>query len=500
MILSTILWLPLLTSPLTYLIGKKKEEYARYFAIIISLIVLGLASYLWLGFNLNATTQFQFREEYAWVPTVGITYLLGVDGISLPMVFLTALITSMAIISSVHIEERKAQYFALVLFLETGILGVFMALDLFLFYVFWEIVLVPMFFLIAIWGGPRRKYAAFKFLIYTHVASVIMLITFFAIYWIYGQNTGVYTFNILKLSGFEAPMGLYDISIPMNLKLILFAALFFGFAVKVPSVPVHTWLPDAHVEAPSPISAILAGLLLKMGGYGIIRFSTTLFPDIINLYGWYVAIIGLISIFYAALVAMYQIDMKRLIAYSSISHMGFVVLGVASGTEIGIVGAMFMMFSHGLINGLMFLLSGVYKARFHTRDIPKISGFTTKMPIAAGILVFGSFASSGLPGLSGFWAEFLTILGAFNVWELNVAIVVFGAVIMAGALLWMLQRIVFGPQKEQVEHEIKDVTPSELIPLAILAFFIVLLGIYPDLLISLVSGPAYEIASLIRGG
>ncbi len=489
--LSIVLWLPILASPIAYFVGLASKKASRWLAIIVSLIDLILSLHLALIFWVNGyytTTNLYFVDLFNWVPSVGITYYIGVDGFSMIMVLLSTILSLSAVIASNHIHDSEHLYYALFLLLETSLIGVFVSFDLFLFYIFWELVLVPMYFLIAVWGGPKRKYAAIKFFIYTHVGSVIMLIAFFYVYWNTPSVIGMYSFNLFNMVKTGAQLAL-------TIQIYLFLALFIGFGIKVPIVPFHTWLPDAHVEAPSPISVILAGVLLKMGGYGILRIALPMFPNAAKLLAWYLAIIGVINIFYAGFVAMWQLDIKRLIAYSSIAHMGIVVLGSVTGNTPGVAGAIYMMFAHGLINGLLFLLAGVYKHHVHSRMIPDIAGLTHKMPLTSAFLVIGGFAGLGLPGLAAFVAEFLAILGAFYTWGLSIAIVVFGAVLNAAYILWAIQRIVFGPQKE--EEEVKDLCIPEIISFTILTILIVLLGIYPPLLMTFIRNPATAIAQYL---
>lgn len=497
--LSLILWLPLIAFPIAYLLGRIKGSLARWFTIIVTLADLFLSLYVWaFVFDSTKNNLFQLVEHYEWVKQAGITYYLGVDGLGMIMVVLTTFLSAMAAIASNHIKEREGLYYSLFLLMEGGLLGVFVSLDLFLFFIFWEVVLVPMFFLIGIWGGPRRKYAAIKFFIYTHVGSVVMLISFFYIYWVWSQATGVLSFNLLHLTGQEAYMGTTKLAVESVItsnwtKTILFSALFFGFAIKVPVVPLHTWLPDAHVEAPSPISVILAGVLLKMGGYAILRIALPLLPSTAQTYALPIAFIGLVSIFYAGFVAIWQKDIKRLIAYSSISHMGLVIIGSAAatlGSTLALIGAIYMMFAHGLINGLLFLIAGVYKNHVHSRLIPDISGLTEKMPMTSAFFVYGAMGGLGLPGLAGFVAEFLIILGAFQYFvviqqEWIVALVVFGAILNAAMFLWAIQRMIFGPQKKEGDY--KDLCLPEIISFSILGIVILILGVYPPLLVNMVN-------------
>ncbi|MFQ5891541.1 MAG: NuoM family protein [Candidatus Methanofastidiosia archaeon] len=473
---------------LVYIVGRFDREKAKHLTLMVTSIVFLLSIYAFLRFDFK-TSEIQFLESYRWVESVGISYIVGVDGISFPLVLLTTLIFLLAVGTSwFEIKERPVAYYSLYLMLELGILGVFVALDFFLFYIFWEIVLVPMFFIIGIWGGPRKEYSAMKFFIYTHVASLVMLIGIIAMYF-----KGGGTFSMLELT---------EIGFPIGFQKWVFPLLFFGFIVKMPVVPFHTWLPDAHVEAPTPGSVILAALLLKMGGYGLIRICAQMMPEAFKYYAFPIAILALISIIYGAFASMAAQDLKRLIAYSSVSHMGYVLLGVAALNVLGLSGAIYQMVSHGLISGMLFMMAGLVHHQAGTRILGELGGIAKRAPMLVTTLVFASLASLGLPSLSGFVAEFLVFLGSFrgffsyNLQITAVAIVV--VIITAAYYLWMLQRVVFGPLNPERES-MKDVHKIELYPAFGCILFIVILGLYPGLLISMMNISLEHLVQLIGG-
>ena len=462
--LSVIVFIPLLGALAIVLQNAKSERAIKWTALIFAAIPLILTVYLITQFDPKAGIQ--FVDKVSWSKTIGASYYLGVDGISLPMVFLTALLGVIAVGASWNIKLKVKGYFSLLLILITGIFGVFLALDYVLFYIFWELVLLPMYFLIGIWGGKKREYAAIKFFLYTLTGSVLMLVAILAVYFKGGANT----FDILVLAGRGLPVGFQH---------LVFWGFFAGFAVKVPIFPFHSWLPDAHVEAPTAISVLLAGVLLKMGAYGFIRIIVPTTPAALASYSWILATLAVISIFYGALNAMIQKDLKRLIAYSSISHMGYVVLGIASFSALGLNGAVLQMFSHGLITAMLFLLVGYLYERTHTRNIPELGGLLNIIPLLAGFLCFAAFASLGMPGLSGFAAEFMVLLGAFAKAPAWALVASGGVVITTGYMLWMLQRVVMGLLPEKWE-KLKDLTPREMATLVPLVSFIVIVGIYPE--------------------
>jgi len=486
-ILSLILFLPAAGGILLLFFPRESRRQMRLFACLVSLADLLLCLWLYASYE-KALGSFQFVERAPWIPALGVHYFLAVDGLSLPMVILTALLSFLSILYSEMIEERAKEYFFLFLLLETGMLGVFLALDLFLFYVFWEVSLVPMYFIIGVWGGPRREYAAIKFFLYTLAGSVLMLLGILVLYF----SMQPHTFDMVEI--IEAQ----PLAAALPLQALVFWAFYVAFAIKVPAFPFHTWLPDAHVEAPTAGSVILAGILLKMGGYGLIRMSIPFFPEAMATYAGVIGVIALINIVYGSLVALAQSDLKKLVAYSSIGHMGFVMLGVAAGSARGLDGAVLQMFSHGCITGALFLLVGVVYERAHHRDLWRFGGLAKQMPLYYGIFLFMALASLGLPGLSGFIAELLVLLGSFQMLHtrLMAVIAVLGIVITAAYMLWTVQRVFLGPPKEEYA-EFSDATAVEVGSLAPLMVVVLLIGVYPQPLLGPIDASMSALAQML---
>jgi NADH-quinone oxidoreductase subunit M len=464
------------------------------------------ASELALAVQVNLTDHLRFVEHAPWIAQFNVNYFVGVDGLSLPLVFLTALLCILCFVWSWTIDNGTKGYYMLFLLLETGLIGVFCALDFFLFYVFWEIVLLPMYFLIGIWGGENRIYAAIKFFIYTLVGSVVMLVVMLVMFFM----TEPHTFNMLTLMklvpAFSPAVGAW-----------LFVGLFIGFAIKVPVFPFHTWLPDAHVEAPTAVSVILAGILLKMGGYGLFRISYPMLPGTAThkFFIAFIAILGMINIVYGAFCAMAQKDFKKLVAYSSISHMGYVLLGLAAMNYTGVTGAVLQMFNHGVSSAMLFLIVGVVYDRAHHRDLTKFGGMGLQMPWYTGIATVGFFASLGLPGLNGFISEFLCFRGAYDFvgkdgslimisspgiassWIVYVSLL--GIILAAVYILWTIQRVYLGNVKREEYKRFPDVSFREVVALAPLAVLCIILGVYPGILIDFMNGSLGAMTDLVRG-
>ena len=500
-LLTFITFVPLLGALVVLFLPKERENLIKNWAVLISLVPLALSVFLWFSYN-QAQGSYQFVELLPWIPQLGASYHLGVDGLSVPLIFLTALLTTLGLFySKFTIKRRVKEFFLLFLLLEMGMFGVFVALDYVLFYVFWEIGLVPMYFLVAIFGNQkdRPQYAAIKFFIYTLIGSVAMLLAILGIYFVTG------TFDIVKAA--EAKPFADD----LVLGSLAFWAFFLAFAIKVPSFPFHTWLPDAHTAAPTAGSVILAGVLLKLGAYGFLRIVLPTFPNAFKYWSLVVVALGVISIIYGAFVCMAQWDLKRLIAYSSVSHMGYVMLGIgAAAAGIGVTGsnvfnsqamaingAAMQMFNHGIITGGLFFLVGVIYERAHTRELRRFGGLSSKLPYFYGIMLITSFASLGLPGLAGFWSEFLVFRGAFDLTRVFAAIGVLGIVITAAYILWKIIQFVFlgeyDPHKVEhwtnlqtgkEDHEPTDMLTFEKITLWPLVAFMVLFGIFPTPLLN----------------
>ncbi len=483
-LLSWIIFTPLLGSFIILLIPKNNPAWIRGIALAATIAVGLLTLALFLRFD-PRLTEMQFRESVSWIPQLNVSYSLGVDGISLPMIILTALISILACLASFGIENRVKEYFFLYLFLETGMLGTFLAVDLFLFYVFWEIVLVPMYFLIGIWGGPRKEYAAIKFFLYTLFGSLFMLLGILALYF----RAAPHTFDWVALS---------QIEYSARFQKLVFLAFFLGFAIKVPIWPFHTWLPDAHVEAPTPISVILAGVLLKMGTYGFYRFSYPILPDAAQWFHPFMAVLALIGIIYGGFVALAQTDFKKMVAYSSVSHMGFVLLGLASMNSTGFSGGLLQMFTHGTITGGLFLLVGVLYDRSHSRDMNGFGGLSAQMPVYAGLLIFFSMASLGLPTLSGFVSEFLVLLGTFQAQKIVAMLACIGILLAAAYLLYMVRRVLLGPIAEKWKS-LPDINALEVVTLVPLVIAILMVGLYPAPLLAIFK-PAVEVLVSQVGG
>lgn len=499
--LSPLTWLLIIAfggALLTFVVGAK----ARWVALVSSLGVLGLSLYLLDSFSLVNPYSFQFVEVNTWFTFAGLSgghgiaidYAVGIDGISLVLLFLSAVVTVATVIY--HWDETKdpAGFFGLLTLVNAGVLGVFVSLDILQFFAFWEIVLVPMFFLIGHWGGPRRHYASIKFFVYTHVASVVMLVALLAMVFTAGWPSFdfVNTSNIIALN--QSMQGSPDVGV---IQVLLFGSLLFGFGVKLPMVPFHTWLPDAHVEAPTGGSVLLAAVLLKMGAYGLIRFAFPLLPIGREDLTWLVLALAFASIVWGAFLSLSQRDMKRLVAYSSINHMGIVLLAIALWTQLGVTAAVLLMFAHGLVSGLLFMTSGSVHHSFGTRDIPSLGGITAKAPVLSTMIMIGSLASLGLPALVSFPAEFSAFLATWEQLSYWVFLPLLALVITAAFYIWMMQRLNFGPPRGMAA-DAHDLPTPEMLGMVLLVGLIVLYGMLPFLIVHLI--PVSPIFSPSLGG
>ena len=490
-ILSTLVAFPILGMIVVMLLPKDAHGVIRWTSVGFSLPPLILSSWLVFDYFVNhavAGTMAYMEGPYDWIPSLNIQYLMGADGISVPMLCLTGLLSTISLIASFGIKNRVKEFFAFFLLLEAGMMGVFCALDFFLFYVFWEIMLVPMYFLIGVWGGPRKEYAAIKFFLYTLFGSIFMLVAILIMYF----TSEPHSLNMLTLMD-------HGPTLSHTLQMVCFSFFFIAFAIKVPVWPFHTWLPDAHVEAPTAVSVILAGVLLKMGTYAMLRISWPMFPSALRTLGFWIALLGVIAIIYGALVSMAQKDLKKLVAYSSVSHMGYCMMALGAFSSVtAVAGCMFQMISHGLITGALFLLVGVIYDRAHTREIAAFGGLGSKLPVYSSIMVFFSMAALGLPGMSGFVAEFMIFVGAFGVLnKVLVGIAVLGVVLGAAYMLRMVQRVFLGEFNLARWADLTEINGRELvtvIPLIILTLFI---GIYPKPLAVLMNGTLENLIHLM---
>ncbi len=526
--LTFITFLPLLGMIAVLLIPSGKDDAGRVqsqklfkwvtIGVTFTQLIVSLMIYAHFNFSLSGVNDphaMQFVEKVRWISVSGlpmlgnlnIDYFVGIDGLSGPMVILTSLVCFVASFTSWNIKKAAKGYFAMYLLLDLGMMGVFVALDFFLFYVFWELMLLPMYFLIGIWGGPRKEYAAIKFFIYTLFGSVFMMLVMIALYFAAGS------FNLFDMMN-TAKYHPGSLMLDQTWRYIAFAALFVGFAIKVPAVPFHTWLPDAHVEAPTAISVILAGVLLKMGTYGLLRISWSIFPDGVLYFQQWIAVIGMVSIVYGALCALGQHkvgkrDFKKMIAYSSVSHMGYVMLGMAALTTEGMMGAIFQMFNHGTITAMLFMVVGVIYDRAHTRCLDDFGGLANKMPIYTGVMTIAFFGAIGLPGLSGFWSEMLVFLGAFKTYPVITAFSTLGMLLGAAYMLWALQKVFFGklPEKWQgpwdptgKNYKHDDINGVELAALVPLAIVIIYLGISPSPILNMMTSSVNHLIEVVKTG
>src|SRR3989339_1456738 len=468
-LLSTVIFLPLAVALVLILLPRQKPLLIKVFTLAWTILEFGLSLPLFFLFN-EKTAGMQFMENLEWFPEFGIGYTLGVDGISMLLVLLTTFLTVLCVLCSWNaITDKVKEYYASFLLLETAMLGALCALDLVLFYIFWELMLVPMYLLIGVWGGPNRIYAAIKFFLFTMAGSVLMLLAIMALYFHFGAESGSYTFNVLEL---------YKANIPLKMQYWLFAAFALSFAIKVPMFPFHTWLPDAHTEAPTAGSVILAGVMMKMGTYGFMRFAVPLFPQAAFAAAPIISILALIGIVYGAIMCIMQSDLKRLIAYSSVSHLGYVMLGLFAFNMQGLEGGIYQMLNHGISTGGLFLAGGMIYERRHTRMISEFGGLARTMPKFAVFFLIITLSSIALPGTNGFVGEFLILLGTFRDNVTFGVIATTGVVLGAVYMLWMFQRVMYGEIKKEENLKLKDVSKREATILVLIVFFIFFMGLY----------------------
>ncbi|MEW6456497.1 MAG: NADH-quinone oxidoreductase subunit M [Acidobacteriota bacterium] len=472
-ILSLITFLPLAGALILIFINRNRENLIRYFSFAISLLNFIVSLKLYINFN-PGLSSFQFQEEYSWIG-MGINYTMGIDGLSLFLVLLTTFLMPISFLCSwTAIEDRVKEFNVFMLLLSTGMIGVFVSLNLFLFYVFWEVTLIPMYFLIGIWGTGRKIYVTIKFILFTMLGSLLMLVSFFVLYSIYYKATGSFSLDFQDLS---------RLILSPSVQIWLFLGFSISFAIKVPLFPFHTWLPDAHTEAPTAGSVLLAGVLLKMGAYGFIRFAFTLFPDALMICRSYIVLLSLVGIIYGGLMALAQKDVKRLVAYSSVSHMGMVMLGLLSLNRESVEGAIYQMLSHGISTGGLFLVVGFLYEKAHTRIIDEFGGLSKQLPLFSAIFVIIMLSSIGLPGLNGFIGEFLILIGVFKVNVVWTALGATGIILSVAYLLWAFQRVMQGKIKNERFFNFKDLNLRELFYFLPIIFFIFWMGIYPNFIL-----------------
>ena len=491
--LSLIVFLPLVGAILVALLGGGgREKLVRWLSVVFTAVPLVLSIFAFFNFDRSAgAATFQFQEKAAWIPAIKANFYLGVDGLTLPMVVLTAFLGLVVVLISWKIHLRVREYFAWLLLLEASILGVFASLDLLLFFVFWEIEIIPMYFLISVWGSGRKEYSSIKYVIFTLFGSALMLAGILSVYF----STGTLNMVVLATHGLAVTQTIMPAS-------AIFFLLLIGFAVKLPVFPLHTWLPDAHTDAPTAGSVMLAGALIKMGGYGIIRV-VSFFPEVAMDYAPFLLTLAVISVLYGAALTLRQTDLKRLIAYSSVSHMGFVLLGVFALDQISLTGAALQMVSHGLLTGLMFAMAGLTIHNVEERKLDKLGGLSRQMPVVAVVFSIAGLGSLGLPTTSGFAAEFITFAGAFSSSvvagiQVYTILAVIGVVLAAGYILWLLQRTFYGPVKEQYNH-VKDADTLEKVYMFAFVALIMLVGIYPAILTDVIKLGIAPIAGLFGG-
>lgn len=492
--LSAIVFFPVVGAILVAFIPRLSNGLIKRIAAVFTFIPFALSIFLFVVFDKSAGAAgvIQFEEKLLWIPAINAHYHLGVDGLSLPLVLLTAFLGFLVVLISWNIDLRPREYFAWLLLLETSILGVFSSLDLLLFFLFWEIEVVPMYFLISIWGTGRREYSAIKYVVFTLLGSAMMLAGILSLYFTTGS------LDMLAIAG--TGLAPFKVVVPV---VAIFFLLLAGFAIKLPVFPLHTWLPDAHTDAPTAVSVMLAGALLKMGGYGMIRLCVTMFPDIAHQYSPLLVALAVVGVLYGAAVTLRQTDLKRLIAYSSISHMGYVLLGIFALSEVSLTGAALQMFSHGIITGLLFAMAGLVMHNTHERNLAKLGGLARQMPIVAVVFSIAGLASLGLPTTSGFAAEFLVYVGSysspvFDGIRVCTLLAVFGVVITAGYILWMLMRVFYGQVREQFDG-VADASALDRVYMFALVIVIMLVGIYPAILTNIIKIGVLPIARLLGG-